>query len=111
MEAEENCAMMIADTLMDFLTTGNIRHSVNFPSTKLPANDNATRITVINKNVPNMVAQISAVLADNKVNIIEMINKSRGDIAYNIIDLAGDVDGAILEKLNAIDGVIRTRLV
>ena len=110
-EAEENCAMMIADTLMDFLTTGNIRHSVNFPAIKLPVNEDCVRLTVINQNIPNMVAQISAVLAENNVNIADMINKSRGDIAYNIIDISGEINESTINKLNAIDGVIRTRLI
>ncbi len=107
-EAEENCAVMIANQVQDFLENGNIRHSVNFPEVKL-ARTEGFRLAVTNKNVPNIIAQISTVLSDANINIIDMINKSRDQIAYNLLDVNTDVDEEILNKLRHIDGVVRAR--
>jgi D-3-phosphoglycerate dehydrogenase len=108
-EAEENCAVMAADQLMDFLENGNIRNSVNFPPTKM-ARNGGTRITFANSNVPKVLGSVLAVLADAELNVVDMVNKSRGDIAYNIIDVEGDIDAGIEAAIAAVDGVIRLRV-
>lgn len=107
-EAEENCAVMVVDQVRDYLEKGHIKNSVNFPNVKL-SHATRFRLCVINKNVPKMVAQISTVLSDAGINIADMINKSRGDIAYNLIDMSQSLDGNTFEKLQKIDGVLRAR--
>lgn len=109
-EAEENCAVMIAQQVQDYLEDGHIKHSVNFPEVKMPRTEGA-RLAIINTNVPNMVAQISKVLSDSNMNIIDMINKSREHIAYNLIDLNTAADENLLTQLKAIEGVIHARMV
>jgi len=109
-EAEENCAVMVADTLRDFLENGNIRHCVNFPDASLPRVAGAARIAVANSNVPNMVGQISTVLASAGLNIAELLNKSRGELAYTLIDAEGAVDAALLDRIRSIEGVLSARL-
>jgi D-3-phosphoglycerate dehydrogenase len=107
-EAEENCAVMVADTLRDFLENGNVRNSVNFPEAVLPrVGDN--RVAIANDNVPNMVGQISTCLADASLNIADLLNKSRGDVAYTLIDTEGPVTPELLAKLRAIPGVLSAR--
>jgi D-3-phosphoglycerate dehydrogenase len=108
-EAEENCAVMAADQLMDYLENGNIRNSVNFPPTKM-ARNGGTRITFANSNVPKVLGSVLAVLADAELNVVDMVNKSRGDIAYNIIDVEGEIDAGIEAAIAAVDGVIRLRV-
>ncbi len=110
-EAEENCAVMVAETLRDYLENGNVRNSVNFPEAVLPRVPNAMRISIANRNVPNMVGQISTVLASRKLNIAELLNKSRGDYAYTLIDTDGSVEEQDLVNIRAIDGVLKARLV
>ena len=109
-EAEENCAVMAADQLMDYLENGNIRNSGNFPLTKMAGNG-GTRITFANSNVPKVLGSVLAVLADAELNVVDMVNKSRGDIAYNIIDVEGDIDADIEEAIAAVEGVIRLRVI
>ena len=109
-EAEENCAVMAADQLMDYLENGNIRNSVNFPPTKM-ARNGGTRITFANSNVPKVLGSVLAVLADAELNVVDMVNKSRGDIAYNIIDVEGDIGADIEEAIAAVEGVIRLRVI
>jgi len=108
-EAEENCAVMVADTLREFLENGTIRHSVNFPDAVLPRPSGATRVAVANENVPNMVAEISAALAAAKLNIANLLNKSRGDLAYTLIDVDGQVPAEVLDAIRAIPGVLSVR--
>jgi len=109
-EAEDNCAKMAVTQVKNFLQFGNIRNSVNFPDCEMePAG--RTRITVGNHNVPNMVGQITTVLAGEKINIADLLNKSKGDLAYNIIDVDGSVNGAVVQKLKGIDGVIMVRVI
>ncbi|MBL8028411.1 MAG: phosphoglycerate dehydrogenase [Fibrobacteres bacterium] len=108
-EAEDNCAVMVADQVKDFMENGNILNSVNFPNTSIERQGDA-RITIVNRNVPNMVGQFSTVLADAKLNILEMINKSRGEVAYNLVDVTGTVTPEIVAKLKKIDGVIKVRV-
>ena len=110
-EAEENCAVMVADTLRDFLENGNIRNSVNYPEAILPRAPNSTRLCIANSNVPNMVGQISTALADAKLNIADLLNKSRGEYAYTIIDSDGTIPEDVVGKIRAIDGVLAARLV
>jgi D-3-phosphoglycerate dehydrogenase len=110
-EAEENCAVMVADTLRDFLENGNVRHSVNFPEAILPRTAGATRLAIANENVPNMVGQISTALAAANLNIADLLNKSRGGLAYTMIDIDGAVPAETLERLRGIEGVLAVRAV
>lgn len=107
-EAEVNCAVMVADTLRGYLENGIIRHSVNFPAADLPRLD-AHRLTITNVNVPNMVGQISTVLGDAGLNIADLLNKSRGNLAYTIVDLDGAPGPAVLARIRAIEGVLGVR--
>jgi D-3-phosphoglycerate dehydrogenase len=109
-EAEDNCAVMAVEQVRDYLENGNVKNSVNFPACALPVMGR-NRIVVANANVPNMVGQITTVLAADKINIVNMMNKSAGDLAYNIIDIDGDVAEAQVEKLRKIEGVITARLI
>jgi D-3-phosphoglycerate dehydrogenase len=109
-EAEENCAAKAADQLKDFLENGNIHNSVNYPSTKMSRNG-GSRMTFTNSNVPKVLGQVLSVLADANLNVVDMVNKSRGEIAYNIIDIEGDIDEAVIDKVASIDGVMRVRLI
>lgn len=110
-EAEENSAMMVADTLRDFLENGNIRHSVNFPEASLPRVPATARIAIANSNVPNMVGQISARLAEAGLNIADLLNKSKGEVAYTLIDIDGQVPAGLVERIAAIQGVLAARAV
>ena len=107
-QAEENCSVMAAEQLDDFLNNGNIKNSVNFPELIEPR-PSEFRITLSNKNHPGMIGKITTVLADNKLNIIDMVNKSRGDIAYNVIDLETKPPEKVLLELSALDDVISVR--
>lgn len=110
-EAEENCAIMAAKELDDFIKTGNIKNSVNIPNCEMAKTDD-TRITIINKNIPNMVGQITSVLANEGYNITHMNNRSKGDIAYTMIDIENKIDSTkITEKLEKINGVIKVRVI
>ena len=108
-EAEDNCAVMVANQVKDFLYSGSIINSVNFPECIMDRNA-PFRLTIVNQNVPNVIGQITSIIADANINISEMMNKSRGDIAYNIIDLDKSVGSDVIDKLLNIDGVIRVRL-
>ena len=110
-EAEENCAVMVADTLRDFLENGNIRHSVNFPELSLPRVPGTFRLAVSNSNVPNMVGQISTRLAEAGLNIADLLNKSQGELAYTLIDTDAPVSPAVLDGISSIEGVLSARLV
>jgi D-3-phosphoglycerate dehydrogenase len=109
-EAEENCAMMVADTLRDYLENGNVRHSVNFPEAMLPRVPGTHRIAIANSNVPNMVGQISTRLAAAGLNIADLLNKSRGELAYTLIDTDAPVPPDVLEGIAGIEGVLAARL-
>ena len=110
-EAEENCALMAVRQLKNFLETGAIVNSVNFPKCKIedPIPVNGTRLCISHKNIPNMVGQITTVLAGASLNIAGMVNQNRGDLAYNIIDLDTNVSDEIIDKLQSIEGVIKVR--
>ena len=107
-ESEDNCAMMAAAELIDYLENGNIRNSVNFPAMEI-ARSTDTRLCVLHKNVPNMLAQISGVVSAEGINIETMVNRSKKDNAYTLLDVVGDVSDDCLRKIEAIDGVIRLR--
>ena len=107
-QAEENCSVMAAEQLDDFLSNGNIKNSVNFPELIEPR-PSEFRITLSNKNHPGMIGKITTVLADNKLNIIDMVNKSRGEIAYNVIDLETKPPEKVMQELSSLDDVIYVR--
>jgi len=107
-EAEENCAIMVTDNVRDYLENGNIRFSVNFPEAVMPRNG-AHRITIANRNVPNMVGQMSTCLANANLNIEDLLNKSVGELAYTIVDLDGAVTDDTIDALRGIDGVLALR--
>jgi len=111
-EAEENCAIMAADQLMDYLENGNIKNSVNFPTVTMDRNPGiGARVTFSNGNVSGVLGHVLSVLADHKVNVIDMVNKSRGDMAYNIIDLEQAPSAAVVEALGKVEHVIAVRVI
>ena len=109
-EAEENCAVMAADQLMDFLETGSIRNSVNFPVVAMERSE-GHRLAVDNRNVPGMLGQMTSVLAERNINVIDLINKSRDDVAYNIIDMEQAPDDGLIQAICGIEGVINLRVI
>lgn len=108
-ESEENCAIMAAMQLMEYLENGNIKNSVNFPETHLDRSP-SKRLTIANQNLPGMIEKITHLLAENKINIADMINKSKGSIAYNIIDIDGDVNEGLIGKIGSLEGVLAIRV-
>lgn len=108
-EAEENCAVMVADQVRDWLENGNVTNSVNFPEINLPRAEGGYRLAVVNSNVPNMLGQVSTDLAEAGLNIIDMINKSRGDIAVTLIDVDNPPPDEAVQRINDIDGVLSVR--
>ena len=109
-EAEENCAIMAADQLRNFLENGNISNSVNFPSLSLDRSG-GVRLAITNRNVPKMLSQLLSVLADANINVIDMLNKSRDDVAYNLIDVAVEPSEEFLQRMRAVSGVVNVRLI
>ncbi|MCH7898496.1 MAG: 3-phosphoglycerate dehydrogenase, partial [Proteobacteria bacterium] len=107
-EAEENCAILVAENIRDYLENGNIRYSVNFPQCRLPR-VNGHRLTIANANVPNMVGQISTCLADAGLNIEDLLNKSIGPVAYTIVDVDAEVTEETKHNIRAIEGVLTLR--
>ena len=107
-EAEENCAIMVADQLREYLEQGNVANAVNFPNVSM-ARESAYRVAIANANVPNMLGQISTAMAKAGLNIHNMVNKSRGDMAYTLVDVESPVGDDVLEALRAIDGVLAVR--
>lgn len=110
-ESEDNCAVMAVKELKDYLENGNIRNSVNYPACDMGVCASVRRIALLHMNVPNMIGQISSILASADMNISNMMNKSREQYAYTMVDLETDIDEATLEKLNAIKGVMRVRVI
>ena len=111
-EAEDNCAAMVADQIREFLENGSIRNSVNFPELVIPASsDGGERLAIANQNVPNIVGQISTVLGEAGLNILDLLNKSRGDYAYTLVDIEAKAPAEILERIRAIDGVLSVRVI
>jgi D-3-phosphoglycerate dehydrogenase len=107
-EAEENCAVMVCQQIHDFLENCNIRCSVNFPDIHLPRTEEF-RLAIANENIPGMVSQISTILAENNINIVNMLNKSRGDYAFTLIDINDQVSPELLARLMSIKGVLSVR--
>jgi len=112
-EAEENCALMAADQLIDYIENGNIVNSVNFPTLSLgKINKQATaRICILNKNIPTMLGKITGILADMNVNIRDLINKSKGNYAYTLLDVDSTIDAKALKKKLAVEGIISIRII
>ena len=108
-ESEDNCAIMAADELISYLETGNIRNSVNLPNAEM--NAVGTKVCVIHKNVPAMIAAVTTAAASCGLNIENMVNASRGDFAYTMLDLIGDVSSAMVDALHKIEGIIRVRVI
>ena len=107
-EAEQNCAIMVAEHVKDYLENGNIRFSVNFPEARLPRHD-SWRISLANANVPNMVGQVSTCIANSGLNIEDLLNKSIGELAYTIVDVNAEPSQALLDEIASIDGVLTLR--
>ncbi len=107
-EAEENCALMVVDQLVDYLEQGNVSNAVNFPSVTM-GRESAYRVAIANANVPNMLGQISGAMARAGLNIHNMVNKSRGDMAYTLVDVDSPVSDAVLQGIAAIEGVLTVR--
>lgn len=110
-EAEDNCAVMVANQVRDYLENGNIRNSVNFPDVRMERTDAGQRLCIVNSNVPNMLGQISTTLAEANLNIIDMLNKSRADVAYTLVDVDQEVSDDTISKISAIDGVLAVRAI
>ena len=109
-QAEENCAVMAVEQITEFLQTGNINNSVNFPNVNLPRSTKY-RVAITNKNVPAMIGQITTSLGDLGLNISDMTNVSKGDVAYNLIDIENEVTDEALAKLSSIENVVNVRLI
>ncbi len=109
-EAEDNCAVMAVKQIMDFLENGNIVNSVNFPKVTMPRSTDI-RITVIHENIPNMLSQISNQLAKDGINIEGMINGSRNNVAYTMVDVTGDISESVVKDIEGIEGIIRVRVI
>ena len=110
-ESEDNCAVMAVRQLMDYLESGNIKNSVNYPDCDTGACIDVGRVTINHKNIPNMISQFTKVLGDAGVNISNMTNKSKGDFAYTMIDVSTPISGEVAKELKNIHGVYRVRIV
>jgi D-3-phosphoglycerate dehydrogenase len=109
-EAEENCAVMVVDQIRDYLEHGNVRNSVNFPEVFMPDTEGC-RVGIVNANVPNMVAQMSSAMGRAGLNIIDMLNRSRGDLAYTLTDVNKPIPDSVLAEIAAIEGVLAVRTI
>ena len=110
-ESEDNCAKMAVTEMMEYLNNGNIVNSVNYPKCDMGVCETAARIAIFHKNIANMITKFSACIGDAGINIANMLNKSKGDVAYSMFDLETEATQDIIDKLNAIDGVFRVRVV
>ncbi len=110
-EAEDNCAAMVADQVREFLEHGSIRNSVNFPEVVVTPSGEGVRLGIANLNIPGVVGHISSVLGEAGLNILDLLNKSRGDYAYTLVDIHADAPFEILERIRAIDGVLAVRVI
>jgi D-3-phosphoglycerate dehydrogenase len=107
-EAEDNCSVMVAHQIKDYLENGNILNSVNFPEAVMPR-AGKERLAITNKNIPNMVGQISTAIADMGGNIVDMLNKSRDDVAYTLVDLENEISDDVINKLSEVEGILTVR--
>ena len=110
-ESEDNCAVMAVQEVIDYIENGNITHSVNYPDCNMGVCTGAARIAILHKNIKNMIGQYSSVLGEAGVNIADMTNKSRNDYAYSLLDLDAPATADVVEKLAAIDGVLKVRVI
>ena len=110
-ESEENCAVMAANQLMDYLENGNIVNAVNFPNVSMGRTEGTSRITFSNDNVSGVLGHVLSVLAEREVNVVDMVNKSRGELAFNIIDVQGQPQEHVIAAIAAVEHVIRVRVV
>ncbi|MCR4733294.1 MAG: phosphoglycerate dehydrogenase [Lachnospiraceae bacterium] len=110
-EAEENCAEMAVDEIMDYMENGNIRHSVNYPDCDMGICNTAGRLAILHSNKSGLIAKYTTILGDANINVADMTNKSRGEYAYALLDVDSPVAADVVEKLTAVDGVIRVRIV
>ena len=110
-ESEDNCAVMAVKELRDYLENGNIVHSVNFPDCSMGACTASGRVGILHKNVKGMIGQITTALAEADINVSDLTNKGKGDYAYSLLDLDSAIDASTVEKLSAIDGVLRVRVI
>ena len=110
-ESEDNCAIMAVKQIVDYIENGNIKNSVNYPACDMGVCTKAGRIAICHKNVPNIISQFTTAVASNNINISDMINKSRGDYAYSILDLDHTATEDLVKSIEAIDGVIRARII
>ena len=110
-EAESNCAIMAVDELRGFLEDGQVHNSVNFPEAVMPREEGTHRVLIVNRNVPNMVGQVSTIVAQHGENIANLLNRSRGELAVTLVDVEGEVELPTLEELRGIDGVLSARLI
>ncbi|MDU0349393.1 phosphoglycerate dehydrogenase [Actinomyces sp. MRS3W] len=108
-EAERNCAVMAVDELRGFLEDGQVHNSVNFPEAVLPREPGTRRLVIVNQNVPNMVGQVSTLVAERGQNIANLLNRSRGDLAVTLVDVEGELDDSVLDEVRAIEGVLSAR--
>ncbi|MBT08369.1 MAG: 3-phosphoglycerate dehydrogenase [Gammaproteobacteria bacterium] len=108
-EAEENCAFMVASQITEFLKTGNISNSVNFPEVSLERTRGSFRIAVVNRNVPKILGNVLSALAEKNINVLDMLNKSKNEIAYNLIDIDTVVSNQLLDEISGIEGVVSAR--
>ena len=107
-EAEDNCAIMIAKQIKDYLEHGNIVNSVNFPDSKMPR-AGEKRLAITHRNIPNMVRQITKEIAEEGANIVDMLNKSRGDYAYTLIDIEKEIPKTVIENIKQVEGILKVR--
>ena len=110
-ESEDNCAVMAVNQLMDYVENGNIINSVNYPMCDMGVCTKAGRIVINHKNIPNMISQFSGIMAEAGINISDMLNKSKGDFSYTMLDLDSAASSEVVDKIAAIDGVIKVRIV
>lgn len=109
-ESEDNCAKMAAAEVKDFLENGNITHSVNFPDCNMGEKTEGPRVTILHKNIPNMLRQVTGVMAERNINISLMTNKSRKEYAYTMMDVDAEIPSEVEEQLAAVEGVLRVRV-
>ncbi len=107
-EAEDNCAVMIAKQIKDYLENGNIVNSVNFPDSKMPR-AGMERLAITHRNIPNMVRQITKAIAEEEANIVDMLNKSRGEFAYTLIDIEEEISNSVIENIKKVEGILKVR--
>lgn len=110
-ESEDNCAVMAVQELMDYLENGNITHSVNYPDCNLGVCQSACRLAIHHRNIKNMISQFSKMFGDADINITNMVNKSRGEYAYSLLDLEKEIDSSVLAQIQQIEGVLKVRVI